>query len=109
MDALSIHVQPDRSRLFSEDAIAQLRNIQVEPGLVEKVTVDDGNDHGRYIDITFTTINARQLWPVVREQIIRLGLQRATIVTCTGRERWRDYLLLHHFDPKQRLDGFGTL
>jgi hypothetical protein len=109
MDALCVQVQPVLSRLFSEQAIAELRAVQGPPGLVENVAVSEGEDQGRFINILFTTTNARQLWPIVREQLIRLGLQRAAIVTCTGRESWRDYLLLHHFNPKERADGFGAL
>jgi hypothetical protein len=86
-----------------------LRELPDQSGLVEKVSVEEGRDNGRYINLLFQTNNARQLWPVIRARLVRLGLQRAAIVTCTGREPWRDYLLLHHFDPKERLDGFGNL
>lgn len=107
MDVICIQIQPDLSRLFSEQAIDELRTVPVPPGLVKKVTVEEGTDNGRYINLLFQTTNARQLWPVIREQLIHLGLQRAAIVTCSGRESWQNYLLLHHFNAKERLDGFG--
>lgn len=109
MDVLCIQIQPDLSRLFSERAIDELRALPAQPGLVDKVSVEEGTDNGRYINLLFETTNARRLWPVIRERLVRLGLQRAAIVTCTGREPWRDYLLLHHFDARERLDGFGNL
>ena len=31
-------------------------------------------------------------------------LAASTIIVCEGKDSWNDCLLLHHFDPNQKLD-----
>jgi hypothetical protein len=109
MAVLMVQVQPGRLPSFSEESVVQLRAAPTPPGLVSSVEVDEGTDDGRYVNISFISENLKALWPIVRAQLVRLGLQSACIVTCTGRNGWDDYLLLHHFDSAQPRDSSGAL
>jgi hypothetical protein len=106
MHYLSIQVQPELLGAFNESAIDALRELEALEGSVLGVEVDRGEDDGPYINITFATPDPRLLWPTIREELVRLGLQRASIVTCTGSRGWDDYLLLHHFSHGVTTDRF---
>lgn len=102
MAVLNVQIQPGRLASFEEGAVDQLCAARSYAGLIQDVSKSEGYDQRRYINIFFTTVDPKRFWPVLREQLILLGLQAACIVTCTGRDGWNDYLLLHHFDPQYR-------
>jgi hypothetical protein len=67
------------------------------------------NRSGKHINYLFTGPAAGDIWSAVRIRALRhrlLGapLRRACITTVEGSQGWHNYLLLHHFDPKQTLD-----
>ncbi len=109
MAELLVQVQPELLREFSEQSIEQLRVTDTQPSTVSKVTVTSGSDNGLYINVCFVTANVKVLWPTVRQQVVRLGLQSASIITCTGSEGWHNYLLLHHFNHEQVTDALAAL
>jgi hypothetical protein len=109
MAELLVQVQPERLREFSEVAIEQLQVTDTEPSTVQKVSVVGGNENGRYINVCFVTANLEALWPAVRQQVVRLGLQSASIITCTGSKGWHNYLLLHHFNRQEATDALIAL
>ena len=55
-----------------------------------------------YVNITFQTDDPKKLNKWALEQ---LGdLKKIAIIVCEGDFGWDDYLLLHHFDPEEKLD-----
>ncbi len=102
MAEISVQIQPDRLVLFDEGAVDRLCSAAAFAGLIQDVSRNEGDDQGRYINVFFITVDPKRFWPVLREQLVQVGLQGACIVTCTGRDGWNDYLLLHHFDPQYR-------
>jgi hypothetical protein len=108
MHFLSIQVQPNLLVAFNERAIDQLRSLEAPEGSVQDVQVQHGNDDGPYFNITFATPDPKVLWPSVRKELVRLGLQSASIATCTGSRGWDNYLLLHHFSREIPKERFGA-
>lgn len=102
MAEFNIQIQPGRLASFEESSVERLCSAQAFAGLVQDVSRNEGDDQGRYINVFFTTTDSKRFWPVLLEQLIQVGLQGVCIVTCTGRDGWNDYLLLHHFDPQYR-------
>ena len=108
MHYLSVQVQPNLLAAFDARAIDELRALDAPNGSIRDVEVVRGDDNGPYINVTFTTPDPELLWPAVREQLVRLGLQSASIATCTGSRGWDNYLLLHHFSrevPRERFSA----
>jgi hypothetical protein len=77
-------------------------------GLADQVSVGEGHDATRYVNVNLRPADVAGLWAVVREQLqADAALAGATIVVCQGEHGWDDYLLLHHFDPSQVLDDLS--
>jgi hypothetical protein len=108
MHFLSIQVQPNLLATFNEHAIEQLRSLDAPEGSVQEVEVQRGENNGPYVNVTFTTPDPKLLWPTLRERLVRLGLQGASIATCTGSRGWDNYLLLHHFSRDVPNERFGA-
>lgn len=109
MGELSIQIQPGRMASFSEQHVHQLCSSPAFATLVADCQVEEGNDEGRYINVFFKAADLKPLWAAVRNELFKLGLQAACIVTCTGKDGWNDYLLLHHFDPQHRTNEGNAL
>lgn len=105
MHELLIQIQPDRLPSFHAESTRQLRSTLSFAPFVEGVDITEGYDDGRYINVLFSTEEPKRLWLLVREELMRLGLRNGAIVTCTGKDGWDDYLLLHHFDRDVPSDG----
>jgi hypothetical protein len=95
-----MHLQPDRSpELNLSEAIARLAR------LADDVRVTEGEDERRYVSVDFKTTDLPGLWSAIRAVVQSLsGLAGAAIIVCEGEHGWDDYLLLHHFDPSEKLD-----
>jgi hypothetical protein len=104
MKTLNINLQPDRLDIANvPDMILLLIDRGNEAGA--RVTVTEGEDTARYININFETNDLARLWQVLKPEIAsRRSLSRSTIVCCEGNNGWDDYLLLHHFDSTLILD-----
>jgi hypothetical protein len=100
MKRLHIQLQPARSpELHLAEALKQLRS------LVPGVLVTEGQEDGPYINVDFMTADLFGLWESVRKVLETVpGLNGAAIIVCEGERGWDDYLLLHHFDPQQKVD-----
>ena len=98
--ALSIQLHPDRSKqLDLTDAIERLSDLA--PG----AEVDDGVDHRRYVNINYNATSVASLWRLIQAELNDdPELARCAIVCCEGKSGRDDYLLLHHYDPKEKLD-----
>jgi hypothetical protein len=109
MGELTVQLQPDLLGSFSDSKVEQLCSSPTLAGLAESHRVVRGNDQGRYINVSFVAADLKPLWQAVRMELVQLGLQAGSIVTCTGKDGWNDYLLLHHFDPKYRTNEGSAL
>jgi len=103
MKRLSIQLQPARSpELNLAEAVAKLSS------LAPDVRATEHQEKGPYVNVDFKTADLSGLWQSVREVLEALpGLNRAAIVVCEGDRGWDDYLLLHHFDPEEKVDALG--
>jgi hypothetical protein len=97
---LHIQLQPARSPgLDVAEAVAGLVRLDA------LVQVTEGEDDGRYVNIDFKATDLSGLWALVWAELQSVsGLAEAAIVVCEGEYGWDDYLLLHHFNPKEQLD-----
>jgi hypothetical protein len=113
MKALHIQVQLERAPGLDELQLKQsLGDLGVSSGLAKRVRVEEGIDHGRYVNFTYWTEDLPGLWALVRKDVlgslaIGTDVQRTSIIVCQGDDGWNDYLLLHHFDDSQVLDRLG--
>ena len=108
MHLLCVQVQPNLLVTFNEHSIAQLRSLDAPHGSIQNVEVQHGEEDGPYVNVVFTTPDPKLLWPTVLESLVRLGLQGASIATCTGASGWADYVLLHHFSRDIPNERFGA-
>jgi hypothetical protein len=97
---ICVQIQPHRIASFDEGSVQALCSAPTIAASLKSKT--EGEEETRYINVSFTSADPKLFWVALREQLIRFGLQGACIVTCTGRDGWNDYLLLHHFDPQYR-------
>jgi hypothetical protein len=103
MKQLTINLQPARAPgLDVPEAVARLTR------LAAGAWVTEGEDTGRYVNVSFQTGDLLGLWTSLREELQGIpGLAGAVIVVCEGEHGWDDYLLLHHFNPQEQLDHLG--
>jgi len=109
MAELIVQIQPERLPLFEDTAVETLCSAPAFSALIQDTKVRKGQDKGAYINVHFTTDAPKDFWPELRQQLVRLGLQGGSIVTCTGKDGWNDYLLLHHYDPSQAKERLSAL
>ena len=111
MAALSILVRLDRAPDFSPASIKQrLATVGESEGLVSGVNVVEGEEEGGYINVTYSAQDLKGLWSLIRLELAGgkdrgPSLLGCSIVVCTGKFDWDDYLLLHHFNPSEALDA----
>jgi hypothetical protein len=69
----------------------------------------EGDDEGPYVNFTFQAKDVSRLWAKIQRKVLehaRVGaaLAKSSIIICEGSEGWDNYLLLHHFDRRLKLD-----
>ena len=107
---LCMQVQSHLSPQLDLDRLFQLlESIGIHNEIVERFVTIKSNDDNGYIDILFETMNVEKLWRQIMECIyndhaIGYGISQSSIVVCEGMNGWNDYLLLHHFNPEEKLD-----
>lgn len=108
---LNVQIQPTRANsVDAEELIAHL--CAAADGLVLEYRGENrGQDQVPYINLGFAAADHVAGWSRLRERLDNSEIGRAvaisTIVTCEGERGWDDYLLLHHFDPAEKLDHLG--
>jgi hypothetical protein len=107
MRTLHVQVQPKRAKRLDMVAVgAGLRRLSKNKRLVHRFRFEEGNDSGRYINFDYVTADPSKLWQALRSGPFRSPLLRsASMVVCEGDNGWDDYLLLHHWDRRLRLDS----
>jgi hypothetical protein len=100
MKRLHVQIQPARSaELNIAEAVAQLGS------LASGAQVTELQNDGSTYNVDFRTPDLPVLWECVRDVVHAVpGLARAAIIVCEGEHGWDDYLLLHHFNPKETVD-----
>ncbi len=100
MKYLNIQIQPERNSRVDESAvIGLLKNNDYIPNIKK------GNDSGEYINISVKTDDLMSLWAIIKKYLKNNEyLPQTSIVTCEGNHGWDDYLLLHHYDTKEKTD-----
>jgi hypothetical protein len=110
MKSLVIQIHPERYNDFDEDKIIPLlMGIRNNLDVVKNIDVDKGNDNGRYININFVTDELQILWRYIQNNYYSnseysKSLSVTSIVVCEGNDGWNDYLLLQHFNEKEKID-----
>jgi hypothetical protein len=109
MRTLCLQFQPYRAPKISVEQLSALllRIAMAEKGIRE-FTVQR-NRSAKYINYLFVGTFVGGIWSAVRvgalhHRIFGASLRRACITTAEGSQGWHNYLLLHHFDPKQALN-----
>lgn len=112
MRLLSMQVQPDLApELDLKQLKAEMKAMAKLP-VVERATVDEGDDDGPYVNFNFATPDVRTLWATLRaflyaDTVLGRALRQSTMVICEGARGWDDYLLLYATDPAEVLDTLG--
>ncbi len=100
MKYLCLQLQPELETTVNKEEL----NIFFESiGYIPEIT--EGNDSGVYINFLIKTENLKELWLSIKTFLAENGnYSISTIVTCEGSQGWDNYLLLHQFDIKEKVD-----
>jgi hypothetical protein len=111
MASLMIQIHPHRAPAMNTDDVRAICDALVrrEPGIIERLDVDDGMDGHPYVNLVFESPTLPYLWERLQHLLYDAGgsLTACSIVTCEGKDGWNDYRLLHHFDPDETRDSFA--
>lgn len=107
MRCLSLQIQPDSvPQLDVAAVVRELTELTTAP---TNVDVQEGNDNGRYINVTWSTRDYATLWKTLQKKLEQdQQFSQYSIVCCEGQHGWDDYLLLHHYDPSEQLDDLPS-
>ena len=107
MRGLAVQVDVDKLTGNADALVARLRAAAESAGF-EFINEVRGNDNGPYVNMNFAAVDYIAGWSQLRRLFddpdVGRQLAAATIIVCEGRESWNDYLLLHHFDPGEKVD-----
>jgi len=110
MRHLNLQFQPERAPKVEAARVREIVGaLSKDRRVVAGYETSSGDDDGPYINFTFLAKNLPKLWARVKSEVlanseIGAGLTEASIVVCEGDHGWDDYLLLHHFDRRLKLD-----
>ena len=109
---IHIQVHLDRAPGFNQSLLRkEYEALQAQERALARFRIEEGEDHGRYLNIEFATSDIIQLWQALQSAIyqhpvIGKELMMSSMVMCTGASGWDDYLLLHHYDSTVAQDKF---
>jgi len=106
MQCITIDIQPEFSREFDQaDFLTRVRSIR-------SPEIDKFEERGiYYLQFHFFTEFPSQLWQELKTELYdnldyRKILAPISVAFCEG-EAQDEFLLLHHFDPRETLDSFA--
>jgi len=104
MKSIQIQIQPElNNTIDSKEVLAHLKENGYAPH------VSEGNDEGQYINILVSAINVAELWETIKTLLNkRKAFKSSSIIICEGSESWNNYLLLHHYNENEKLDGIRS-
>ena len=112
MTDFCIQIHPDRSRDLDLAGVrAVCEGLARDTSLIKRFAYRDRPEDGRerrHINLIFDTDRPAELWRALRTELYEsntLGrpMQIASMAMCEGERGWRGYLLLYHYDPRERL------
>ena len=106
--AITVQIKPDL--LSSKDAkevLALLLQSVKGKKFVDGPVITEGKEDGGFLNVKFVATDLPLLWQVLQRDVLEksAAARKASVVICTGKTGWHDYLLLHHHDPSQKLDS----
>src|SRR5438552_12603617 len=110
MKTICLQFQPKRAPKVSiTSASALMLRIALAHEGVRQFTVQRGLAGSEYINYLFVCRRIESIWRAIRVKALQhrqvgSSLRRACIATAEGSRGWDDYVLLHHFDPRQNPD-----
>jgi hypothetical protein len=110
MKTISLQFQPNRATKVSISSTSELMlQVALAHKDVRQFTIKRGGVSRQYINYLFVSRGVRSIWRAIYLKVLhhrQMGpaLRRACIVTAEGSRGWDNYVLLHHFDPRQKLD-----
>jgi hypothetical protein len=112
MRTLIVQFQPKRASSINVEAVVALfARVVGKIRSIRAFAYQKGNDRGPYINFQLEVPAARlfEAWSQIRagalgHRTLGSSLRHSCIATCEGTHGWDNYLLLHHFDPKHKLD-----
>lgn len=109
MRTLSVQFQPRRSSELNPGRISELMLRIALDTDVRTFSIERSHARNSYVNFLFVSMTVGRTWRAVQRIALNhrtLGklIRISTIVTCQGTRGWDNYRLLHHCDPKLRLD-----
>ena len=112
MRRLNVQIHPTRISHGSPDELIESLKAAADGAVLAFCGQNAGQDAGPYINLSFIAADPVAGWSRMRvlydASEIGRRLALSTIVVCEGEQGWDDYLLLHHFDPAEKLDSPET-
>jgi|GEM_PF-1997126 len=114
MKIIAIQFHPNRvPELKMKQVVEFFRSLAYKSKKIDDIRVVYGlSRRKKYVDIYYKTKNLKDAWSEIKEKMLNQkeqgsSLRRGLIIVCEGTYSWDDYLLLYHFDKKQKLDSFA--
>lgn len=86
----------------SDQSINDALDILAKEGFSVEI---DRNESDIFINLKIKSKNLSKDWGKIKSSFIEnSSYSEFSIVVCEGEDGWNDYLLLHHFDPSQKID-----
>jgi hypothetical protein len=111
MSSICIQIQSNRARDIDMLRVRELCEYAASNNdLVLRFAVLEGEEKGLFINLTFETTELQKMWFLLQDLLFRdekigAALTQSSIVVCEGKDGWNDYLVLHHFNPSEKLDN----
>jgi len=104
MKCLSIQIQPELDLNHKPEEL-----IELSRSLGRFPEVDEITDDGKTIQLNYFSEQLPVLWQelqlgIFESSVVGQWAKKVSIVVCEGESGWDDFLLLHHFDPTEKLD-----
>lgn len=112
MTDFCIQIHPDRSPDLDLACVRSIcESLACDTSLIRRFHfLDRPAELGepRHVNLIFDTDRPAHLWDALKGRLYEsdgLGrpMQIASMAMCEGEHGWRDYLLLYHYDPRERL------
>ena len=115
MTDFCIQIHPERSRDLDLARVRAIcESLASDTELIRRFAFRDRpaeGDERHHVNLIFDTDRPVDLWRLLRGWLYEsdgLGrpMQMSSLAMCEGEHGWRDYLLLYHYDPRERLNRF---
>jgi len=98
----NINIELQLDRVLSEtkeNALLILKQAGLSP-----VISEDSTDNS-YVTFSIETESIKKTWILIKKDFLSIpDFFKSSIIVCEGTKSWDNYLLLHHFDPTEKID-----